>query len=106
MSNNRGGIWLQYPTSYIDYYYSSYNKIIGNNIDSNTNWGILLQSTVKNTFAENNITNNGKCVVLNVIENNNKFFLNNFKNNTIDVEHWGNATWDNGAEGNYFAKKS
>ena len=45
-------------------------------------------------------------MVLNVIENNDKFFLNNFKNNTIDVEHWGNATWDNGAEGNYFAKKS
>jgi len=102
ITNNRGGIWFQYPTSYTDPYYSNFNKIIGNNIDSNTDWGILLQPTVQNTFAENNITNNGKGVYLNTLENTNMFYLNNFINNTVHVEHWGVATWNKGTTGNYW----
>jgi len=103
IKNNRGGIWFEYPTRYTDEYYSNYNKIIRNNIDSNTDWGILLQPTVQNIFSENNITNNGKGVRLNAHGNSNEFYLNNFKNNTLDIEQWGNATnWDNGTIGNYW----
>ncbi|MEJ2242064.1 MAG: NosD domain-containing protein [Candidatus Bathyarchaeota archaeon] len=105
IKNNRGGIWFEYPTRYTDEYYSNYNKILRNNIDSNTDWGILLQPTVQNIFSENNITNNGKGVRLNAQENSNEFYLNNFKNNTLDIEQWGNATtWDNGTIGNYWDK--
>lgn len=100
--SNKGGIWFQWTTSFTDDYYSNFNVIIGNNIESNTEWGILLRTTVQNTFVENNIANNGKGVQINSIEKTNEFYLNNFVNNTIHVEHWGNATWDNGAEGNYW----
>ena len=48
--NNRGGIWFQNPTSHTDEKYSNHNIIVGNNIDSNTDWGILLQPTVQNVF--------------------------------------------------------
>jgi nitrous oxidase accessory protein NosD len=44
-------------------------------------------------------------VRLNSHENSNEFYLNNFKNNTLDIEQWGNATtWDNGNIGNYWDK--
>jgi parallel beta-helix repeat protein len=102
IQNNRGGIWFQYPTAYSDVYYSNYNYIVSNNIDSNTDWGILLQTTVQNFFSENNITNNGKGVYLNAREPSNQFYLNNFVNNSVHVEHWGVAQWNNGSIGNYW----
>ena len=102
IQNNRGGIWFQTPTSYTDEKYSNYNRIVGNIIDSNTDWGIRLQPTVQNIFSENNITNNGKGVQLNARENTNEFYLNNFVNNTIQVEHYGVATWNKGNKGNYW----
>jgi len=52
--------------------------------------------------AENNITNNGKGVHLNAKENTNEFYLNNFVNNPIQVEHYGVATWNKGSQGNYW----
>jgi parallel beta-helix repeat protein len=100
--NNRGGIWFQNPTSHTEEKYSNYNIIVGNNIDSNTDWGILLQPTIQNTFTENNIANNGKGVHLNSIEKSNEFYLNNFVNNTIQVEHYGVATWNKVSKGNYW----
>lgn len=100
--SNKGGIWFQHPTSYSEHHYSNYNLILRNNIESNTDWGILLQPTVQNTFIENNIANNGKGVHLNAIEKTNEFYLNNFVNNTIQVEHYGVATWNKGSQGNYW----
>ena len=100
--SNKGGIWFQWTTSFTDDYYSNFNVIIGNNISSNTEWGILLRTTVQNTFVENNIANNGKGVQINSIEKTNEFYLNNFVNNTIQVEHWGVATWDKASQGNYW----
>ncbi|MFA5363724.1 MAG: NosD domain-containing protein [Candidatus Bathyarchaeia archaeon] len=102
IANNRGGIWFQIPTAENDVYYSNHNRVTNNNIDSNTDWGILLQNVVENVFSENNITNNGKGVRLGAKENSNLFYLNNFINNTVQVEPWGVATWNNTETGNYW----
>jgi parallel beta-helix repeat protein len=75
-----------------------------NIIDSNSDWGILLQPTIQNTFTENNITNNGKGVHLNAILN--EFYRNNFVNNTIQVEPNGVAIWNVGSQGNYWSDYS
>lgn len=104
IASNRGGIWFQYPTSYSEYYYSNFNLISRNIIDSNSDWGILLQPTIQNTFSENNITNNGKGVHLNAILN--EFYRNNFVNNTIQVEPHGVAIWNVASQGNYWSDYS
>ena len=104
IASKGGGIWFQYPTSYSEYYYSNFNLISRNIIDSNSDWGILLQPTIQNTFTENNITNNGKGVHLNAILN--EFYRNNFVNNTIQVEPNGVAIWNVGSQGNYWSDYS
>jgi parallel beta-helix repeat protein len=103
IANNRGGIWFQITTAENDDYYSNYNRVSNNNIDSNTDWGILLQNVVENVFSENNITNNGKGVRLGAKEPSNLFYLNNFINNTVQVEPWGVAAWNNTETGNYWS---
>ena len=81
---------------------SNYNSISANNITNNDGDGVYLFRCNNNTISGNNITNNGKGVHLNARENTNEFYLNNFVNNTIQVEHYGVATWNKVSKGNYW----
>lgn len=103
ISNNRGGIWFQYPTANTEECYSNYNLINKNVIKECKDWGILLGPTSQNTFTENNITNNGQGVRFYTKENTNIFYLNNFENNTVQVNSKSIATWSKGSKGNFWS---
>ncbi len=102
----------------IDFVYSSYNNITGNNISSNNGNGISLDSSNNNTISENNIslnngsgisfyTSDGNVITVNTISNNgdgiylygdsnNTIYHNNFINNTQNAYDRCTNTWDNG----------
>ena len=103
LSNNRGGIWFQHPTAHTEECYSNYNLITKNVINGCKDWGMLLGPTAKNTFTENNITNNGQGVCLYTKENTNIFYLNNFENNTVQVNTKSAAIWSQGSKGNFWS---
>ena len=97
----------------------SRNKITANNVGlyilglgnsfstnqiSNNSYGIYVEST-ENLFVSNYVSNNHYGVVLNNASDN-KFYHNNFVNNTEQVifeEILRSNEWDNGAEGNYWS---
>jgi len=108
--------------------WSSYNTISGNEITNNTigislydnsnnNWvsenditsnkrGIHLEHSNDNTFSENDITSNKRGLYLTFMPSGNRFYHNNFENNTQNVESWEpdyTNFWDNGVEGNYWS---
>jgi parallel beta-helix repeat protein len=82
------------------------NSLSGNNIKNNGN-GIRLgyDPSFGNAFFGNNITNNDVGVKL-MSSSNNRFYRNNFVNNTMQAYNYpGNCgnVWDDGVEGNYWS---
>lgn len=106
----------------------SNNTIVNNNIVSNNNKGVHLDSSSNNNIVNNNISNsidgiylyssNDNTIVNNTIESNNNYgiyllygssnnnliYHNNFKNNQQNAEDAGDNTWYNTTlqEGNYW----
>jgi len=84
---------------------SSNNGISGNNITANYWYGIYLGYSNYNSISGNNITNNGDGI--NLDYSSNKFYHNNFINNTVqaDVMAGYTSTWDDGypSGGNYWS---
>jgi parallel beta-helix repeat protein len=96
ISENLNGIYL---------FYSSNITVSGNSITANNESGIVIDLSNNNTVNGNNImTNKGYGVDFNSASN--KFFHNNFINNTVQVRapNYDN-TWDNGypSGGNYWS---
>jgi len=89
------------------YWSSSSNTVYGNNITQNEYAGILFFQSSNNTISENNITSNGNYGVLLNMSSSNKFYHNQFINNTnqVYVEPDNANTWDEGypSGGNYWS---
>ena len=91
------------------YLYSSTNNIIcANNVTANKGSGISLQvGCSNNSISENNITNNEGIVSLYYSSSDNKFYHNNFINNTHQVYLNSSvaSVWDDGYPygGNYWS---
>jgi len=81
IKSNWGGIWL---------HESSNNSISGNNMKSHK-WGIWLLYSFNNSIVGNNIIANIWCGVALSDSSNNKFYHNNFINNTQQVH---DDAWD------------
>jgi parallel beta-helix repeat protein len=86
--------------------YSNYNNISGNNLETNYNSSILLDSSY-NRILQNNIKNNGWGITLFTFGNN-IIYHNNFINNLEQVRTWGSSlgnVWDDGypSGGNYWS---
>jgi parallel beta-helix repeat protein len=116
VTNNAWGIRLQgiYPT------YAPNNRIYGNTITNNKEYGIIIIDSVDNSIYGNNITNNecGIHISSFMETTNNTIHHNNFINNTeqasvpgywhmiVFEEHWvppASNFWDDGKEGNYWS---
>ena len=79
LSNNYGGFYL-YPSS-------NNNTTTGNAVSNNTNQGIEISSSSNNnTVTGNNISNNSIVGVYIRHSSNNKIYLNNFVNNTDNID--------------------
>ena len=92
IANNIGGIALE----------NMYNSIVENTITNNSNFGIHLYGAGCNNIIGNNITDNGRGILVSICYNN-VIYHNNFVNNTNHVEtDDSNSIWDNGEEGNYW----
>jgi parallel beta-helix repeat protein len=102
ITNNNIGILFYSSSSNTS---SSDNSINGNDITANINTGIVIGSfSNNNSISRNNITNNNLGVGLG--SSNNRFFHNNFINNTYQVFSDGLPnTWDDGypSGGNYWS---
>ncbi|MBN1784301.1 MAG: right-handed parallel beta-helix repeat-containing protein [Candidatus Bathyarchaeota archaeon] len=93
ISNNNDGIALE----------NINNEIIENTITKNTNVGIFLNGAGYNSIIENNITENGRGILVSICYNN-VIHHNNFVNNIYDVETDDSINiWDNDFEGNYWS---
>ncbi len=91
-----GGIYIDMGNS---------NIITGNRV-SNNQVGIFLGSTQQNTFSENVIKNNLYGVAnFNSEASDNRFFLNDFANNStqVDMDLRSFNVWDNEGRGNYWS---
>jgi len=116
LTNNAWGIRIQgnYPT------YSPNNRIYGNTITNNNEYGIIIIDSVDNSIYGNNITNNEYGIHIDspMETTNNTIHHNNFINNTeqasvpgwwhmiVFEEHWvppASNVWDDGKEGNYWS---
>jgi parallel beta-helix repeat protein len=88
----------------IDVFNSSNNSIDGNKIVANKLCGVRLSSSLNNSMVENEIKNN-YCGVSFINSSKNKFYHNNFINNTQQA--WTNSinVWDDGypSGGNYWS---
>jgi parallel beta-helix repeat protein len=92
ITNNTDGIALE----------NMYNAIFGNIITNNSNFGIFLYGAGYNNLIGNNITDNGRGILVSICYDN-VIHHNNFVNNTNHVEtDNSNGVWDNGEEGNYW----
>jgi parallel beta-helix repeat protein len=91
-------------------YYSSNNTVLGNNITAAVllfGGGVCLSNSFNNSISENSIANNEYGVGL-YNASNNRFFHNNFINNTENVYNWYEMsinTWDDGypSGGNFWS---
>ncbi len=130
LSNNHDGVWgvsssgnvisgnyitaTEFGIAFINYgnNIDSANNVVANNIIDSNKRGIWL-SRNNNTFVGNTFTNNVAAVWISG-SSNNRFYLNNFVNNTDDVfdlsygvPFLGSSShniWDNGqSEGNYWS---
>ena len=81
---------------------SSGNKISGNNIDSNEEFGILIQYSDLNIISANNIINNTILIISSLL---NIISANNIMNNTQDVYFCGLLSLQNRWNGNYWDKE-
>jgi len=121
MTDNGDGIWIEdyssnntvYGNTITDSWFSgiivqlySHNNNFYENTITGTNYeGIFLSRSNYNTFSGNFIANNGLGVELATGAPFNKFYHNNFINNTQWVHDPQNLVtfWDNGCEGNYWS---
>jgi len=86
---------------------SNDNYIVNNVIANNTNAGIYLSSSNHNLIVGNLLEKNLVGVhIADIASKNNTFYHNNFINNINQVQVFGSAKWDNGAEGNYWSDYS
>jgi len=99
-ATNNNGVW---------FFHSSNNTVCGNSIAANRLYGVWLSWSSNNTFSWNNIKNNGErgVLVLGGVSGN-KFYHNNFVNNTQQVYIQGSECanfWDDGypSGGNYWS---
>ncbi len=98
ITNNTFGVWV----------YASNNTISGNTITNNTDSGVVIDlDSSDNTISGNNITNNSRGIWL-IMTSGNKFYHNNFIDNTLQVgiASTGYANfWDDGypSGGNYWS---
>jgi parallel beta-helix repeat protein len=90
----------------IDLFRSRDCTISGNNITNNYNGIHIHFFSMRNTIRDNNITGNTNCGITiygdsieNIIYHNN--FINNYQQ--ASTQFAASATWDNGAEGNYWS---
>lgn len=78
--------------------------IVNNVIANNTDVGIYLSSSNRNNVVGNLIAKNPIDVLIaDTASKNNTFYHNNFINEINQVQVFGSAKWDNGAEGNYWS---
>jgi len=88
----------------IVFWFSDYNTICENTISSNSFQGVSIPYSRSNAVSDNTISNNDYGVYLDGSPNN-RFYHNNFINNTkhvhvrISIPNY----WDNGFEGNYWS---
>jgi parallel beta-helix repeat protein len=96
---------------------SDSNIITGNTVTANKNvtypypsisYGITLGWSSHNSITENTMTNNDYGIYLDALSSDNKFYHNNFINNTNSAHGWTNGAvnvWDNGypSGGNYWS---
>jgi len=99
-ATNNNGVW---------FFHSSNNTVCGNSIAANRLYGVWLSWSSNNTFSGNNIRDNGEkgILVLGRVVGN-KFYHNNFVNNTQQVYIQGSECanfWDDGYPygGNYWS---
>ncbi len=93
--NNYRGIYF--------YEYSDNNEISENNIMDNVNEGIYLSDSSNNLVYGNTIANSEYGIEVYGV--NNEIYLNNFVNNTQQVDSYDfSNSWDNGMEGNYWSE--
>jgi parallel beta-helix repeat protein len=107
ITNNQIGISLSgnacYPYYLLNFnnYSSINNEIYDNLITKNSMIGIGLYRSSINKFFRNNITSNDAGIV-NFISSDNYFYLNNFRNNTENVNDSGTNFWFTKDFGNYY----
>ena len=77
------------------------NTIFDNLITKNSIMGIGIYQSSNSTIYRNNITSN-KLGIVNYISNDNYFYLNNFQNNSKNVNDLGKNFWFNKNLGNYY----
>ena len=95
LSNNGQGLLLASTTE---------SSITQNSITANIH-GIYMCGSANNTVTRNNITRNAANGIYLYHSQNNRFFHNNFIDNTTPVYDVGDPSnsWDNGAEGNHWS---
>ncbi len=81
-----------------------YNEISANKVSSNAT-GILVASSSKNDFLENQIGRNDRGIYLHPTALDNKFYHNNLIDNNFNAEDDGSNEWDDGypSGGNYWS---
>ncbi|KAF5435522.1 CASH domain-containing protein, partial [Candidatus Methanophagaceae archaeon] len=86
LSGNEDGIALGY--------FCDYNSVTGNTICNNNDGGIVLAFTSNNTITHNTVCNNEDGIYLRLTSDN-KIYLNDFMNNSVNVDSMKSANiWD------------
>jgi nitrous oxidase accessory protein NosD len=107
ITNNQIGISISGDACY-PYFLSNFsnsisikNKIFDNLITKNSIIGVGIYRSSNSMIYRNNITSN-KLGFINFNSNNNSFYLNNFQNNTENVNDLGKNFWFSKNIGNYY----